>query len=40
LNNHVITSLGVGLLRPGKGFGDIQVTELLYTAFLSVTLAY
>ncbi len=40
LNNHVVTSLAVAVLRPGSGFGDILVNELLYSAFLSVTLSY
>ena len=40
LNNNVITSLGVAVFRPGAGFKDIQVSDDLYSTFLSVTLTY
>ena len=40
LSNNVITSLGVAVFRPGGGFGDIQANDLLYSAFLSVTLTF
>ena len=40
LNNNVITSAGVAVFHPGSGFKDIQVAELLYSTFLSVTLTF
>ena len=40
LNNNVITSAGVAAFHPGSGFKDIQVAELLYSTFLSVTLTF
>jgi hypothetical protein len=40
LNNNVITSIGMAYFHSGSGFRDIQVSENLYSTFLSVTLMF
>ena len=40
LTNNIIASLGAAVFRPGNGFGDIQASHLLYSAFLTVTLTF
>jgi len=40
LNNNALVSLGFAGFTPGGGFKDVQVTETLYSAFLSATLTF
>jgi hypothetical protein len=40
LNNNALISLGFAGFNPGGGFKDIQVSETLYSAFLSATLTF
>jgi hypothetical protein len=40
LTNNIIITLGAGLFRPGQGFIDVQINQILYSAFLSLTLTY
>ena len=40
LNNNALVSLGFAGFTPGGGFKDVQVSETLYSAFLSATLTF